>query len=299
MDKIGLDTVSSFNGKPHHGIYFQGNNFLISGNRIQNIYNTNGNCISVRSNGIVRNNILSDATKNGISYFSDHPAVERTLLIENNIVYNCERGVSIADGGKLYVDSTIIRFNTLITQDKMCISIGVGLNMSINIDGNVLIRKDGSPIYIWDESPYKSEKNVLSSGNIGFVNFNNHDYHITHQSIAYSYATGLSIYPVFDFENNLRTSSRLDAGADQIETNTQVSSTTNDIIAVFPNPSKDKIHLIISDLFYVVQLVNIYGQVVFSGNNIKTIDTTLFPCGTYILLVTSNTFIRKHKIIVS
>ncbi len=116
-----MDTESAAQGAPHHGIYFCGNDFLISGNKIQNIYNNDGNCISVRSNGTIRNNIVSDATKNGIAYYSDHPNVGNKLLIENNIAYNCKRGVSISNGGKPYVENSIIRFNTLITNDLMCV----------------------------------------------------------------------------------------------------------------------------------------------------------------------------------
>jgi hypothetical protein len=242
---IGLDTLSTLQGAPHHGIYFTGNDFLISGNRIRNIYNDNGNCVSVRSNGIVRNNILSDATKNGISYYSDHPNVGNNLLIENNVVYNCQRGVSVVDGGLPYVDTSIIRFNTFITDNLMSVSIGPGLSMYINIYGNVMVRTDASPIYIWATSPFDSAKNVTSVGDIGFVDYLNHDYHITPQSTAYAFATGLLDYPSHDFENDLRASSRLDAGADQIETISGYQPSEQRAISVYPNPAHNEINIIL------------------------------------------------------
>ncbi len=269
FDWIGLDTQSAAQGAPHHGIYFQGNNFTISGNKISNIFNNDGNCVSVRSNGVVRNNLLSKATKNGISYFSDHPNVENLLLIENNIVYNCQRGVTIVNGGEPYVDSTIIRFNTLITNNLMCISIGDGLTMSNQVYGNILVRTDGSPIFIWAASPFDTIKNATSNGDIGFVDFLNHNYHITDQSVAYSYATGLLHFPTFDFENDLRESSRLDAGADQYNTNAvgYFSNTSIQNILVYPNPVKDEIKIELNQQNYTIEIIDINGKTLFKSYN--------------------------------
>lgn len=297
---IGLDTQGASQGAPHHGIYFQGNNFLISGNRISNIYNNDGNCVSVRSNGIVRNNILSDATKNGISYFSDHPNVENQLLIENNIVYNCQRGVTIINGGEPYVDTTIIRFNTLVTDDLMCVSIGDGLTMNNQIYGNILVRTDDNSIFIWATSPIDSTKNLTSNSDVGFVDYLNHNYHITDQSVAYSYATGLLNFPTFDFENDIRESIRLDVGADQYKINSvgYFSNTSVQNIQVYPNPSNDVVHINVSDNNFDLRLVNIYGQNVFEGKNTVNIDVSQLPRGTYLLFIKTNTTAKKQKIIV-
>jgi len=286
FNHIGLDTVSASLGAPHHGIYFCGNDFLISGNRILNIYNTNGNCISVRSNGIIRNNILSEATKNGISYFSDHPSLGNSLLIENNIVYNCQRGVSVADGGKSYVDSTIIRFNTLITNDFMNISIGSGLSMINQIYGNIFIRQDGSNIYIWASSAYDSLKNVLSNGDIGFIDYVNHDYHITNQSSAFSFATGIKDYPSKDFENDARESSRLDAGADQIEKNTGLNSFDYQDILLYPNPANKEINFALPSAENVqIEISNSFGRIIKKENKTNNIDISFMPKGLYFICI--------------
>lgn len=298
FNNIGLDTTASAAGQPHHGIYFQGNKFLISGNIISNIYNNDGNCISVRSNGVVRSNVLYNAEKNGISYYSDHPNVERLLLIENNIIYHCKRGVSVVNGGEHYVDTTIIRFNTIITNNLMCISIGAGLTMSNLIYGNILIREDGNPIHIWAESSYDSAKNVLVSGDIGFVDYFNHNYHITDQSVAYAYATGLLDYPLFDFENDPRGAFRLDAGADQDESMSLVHSVIISDNLAFPNPVIEKMNLVVDDLFYEVQILNYMGQIVVSMPNIKSIDVSMLPGGAYLLIIKSNKTVRAQKIIV-
>ena len=283
---IGLDTVGASQGAPHHGIYFQGNNFLISGNRISNIYNDNGNCISVRSNGVVRNNVLFNATKNGITYYSDHPSVENTLLIENNIIYECTRGVSVSNGGEQYVDTTIIRFNTLITDNKMCIAIKPGLEMVIEIYGNILIRTDDSNNYIWAQSPYDSTKNVLSSGDIGFVDFANHDYHISDQSVAYNLATGLAYFLSFDFENDPRYCSRLDAGADQFSNTTDLYSIDNVGVSVYPNPAYTRIHIDLpsTEKFQIV-ISNLSGENILVKQNQDIIDISNIPNGIYIITI--------------
>ncbi len=283
---IGLDTLSTLQGAPHHGIYFTGNDFLISGNRIRNIYNNNGNGISVRTNGTVRNNIVSDATKNGISYYSDHPNFGSTLLVENNINYNCERGISIANGGKPYVDSTIVRFNTFITNNLMSISIGSGLSMKVEIYGNILIRTDGSSIYIWAESTYNATKNVTSSNDIGFVDFLNHNYHITNQSIAYSFATNLPAYPPTDFENDPRNSIRLDAGAHQINTNTGLLPNKFMDILVFPNPSENEVTIALPSVVNtLIEISDLQGKRLIKQQNKNTVNIANLPKGIYIITV--------------
>lgn len=295
---IGLDTVSASQGAPHHGIYFCGDGVLISGNRISNIHNNNGNCVSVRSNGIVRNNILSNATKNGVSYFSDHPNVGNKLLVENNIVFNCQRGVTVVDGGQSYVDSTIIRFNTLVTDTLMNVSIGLGLSMSIEIYGNILIRKDGSPINIWAESSFDSIKNVLSNGDVGFLDFVNHDYHITNLSVAFNFATGLTSYPVFDFENDIRESSRLDAGADQIETTSGIEQGEFENLLIYPNPANTEIYFALPTFENAqIEILNMLGERIIQEENQCRIDISHLSKGLYIILVKQAQTVYMKKLI--
>jgi len=295
---IGLDTVSASQGAPHHGIYFCGDGVLISGNRISNIHNKNGNCVSVRSNGIVRNNILSNATKNGVSYFSDHPNVGNKLLVENNIVFNCQRGVTVVDGGQSYVDSTIIRFNTLVADTLMNVSIGLGLSMNIEIYGNILIRKDGSPIHIWAESPFDSIKNVLSNGDVGFVDFVNHDYHITNLSVAFNFATGLTSYPEFDFENDIRESSRLDAGADQLETASGAGQGKIVDLLIYPNPANTEVYFVLPSFENAqIEIVNLLGERIIQEENQCRIDISHLSKGLYIVLVKQAQTVYLKKLI--
>ena len=299
---IGLDTVSSENGAPHHGIYFTGYNYLIEGNRISNIYNAKGNCISVRSNGIVRNNVVWGATKNGIDYYSDHPAVGSLLLIENNIVYDCARGIKIQDGGESYVDTSIIRFNTVIIANNMCVGIGPSLSMDIDIYANILVREDGNQYKIWAESPFDSAKNVLSNGDIGFVDFNNNDFHIIPGCIADSYATGLTDFPTVDFEGDIRTVSDLDAGADQIDSSTTGfydNKPINKPIRIYPNPTSGHILLrsISQDYQFKIKLFTVTGQIIIEVKNQTMIDVSNVPDGVYFLSIEMNDLKEIHKII--
>jgi hypothetical protein len=294
---IGLDTQGAAQGAPHHGIYFIGDNYIIAGNHIRNIYNNDGNCVSVRSNGIVRNNVLYNATKNGISYFSDHPNVGNSLLVENNIVYNCQRGVTVADGGEAYVDTTIIRFNTLITQDLMDISIGSGLSMVNKIYGNILIRKDGSPLYIFANSPYDSTKNLLSDGDVGFVNFANNDYHITNSSPAYSFATGLTDFPSDDIDSDARGSSRLDAGADQFFVASSTELTEFKPFTIYPNPSNSEINLDLkTSVPFTIEISDLFGKVLIIENNQKKIDISKLKTGIYTISVKQGQSCYQQKL---
>ncbi|MDD2386441.1 MAG: right-handed parallel beta-helix repeat-containing protein [Bacteroidales bacterium] len=294
---IGLDSTGASIGQPHHGIYFSGNDFLISSNRIQNIYNNYGNCISVRSNGIVSKNVLSNATKNGITYFSDHPNLGNKLLIENNIVYNCQRGIRISDGGEPYVDSSVVRFNTVISNDYMCVSIGPDLNMSIEIYGNILVRTDGSPNHIWAESPVSQTHNVFSDEDIGFVNYLNNDYHITEQSIAYNFATGLLDFPLTDFENDLRNVNRLDAGADQFYLSTSILLNNETQFKIYPNPTNGKI--IIDTQNQPITCVKIYDMI----GNLKheafsnEFSISTLSDGFYIIIIQTNKSKLVSKIV--
>ena len=179
----------------------------------------------------MRNNVVWGATKNGIDYYSDHPAVGTLLLIENNIVYDCRRGIKIQDGGQSYVDTSIIRFNTVIIANIICVGIDPSLSMDIHVYANTLIREDGNQYKIWAKSPFDSEKNVLSNGDIGFVDF---------------YATGLTDFPIDDFEGDPRTVFDLDTRADQIDsskTGFPDNMCINRLSKIYPGPASELILL--------------------------------------------------------
>lgn len=217
---VGLETSSSSAGAPHHGIYIQGKNFLVQSNIIYNISNNNGNCISTRSYGIMNNNTLYNATKHGISYYSDHPGESGTLIIQNNMIYdNGSRGVNLNTNGNAsnHIGSAIIRFNSIISSSKSCIGVASGMSdVSVGTYGNILVRTDGGSNYINHTDPINSYQNLTSDIDVGFVDYNNRDLHILSSSSAKNFAIGISDFPQIDFDEETRIANQLDAGADEI-----------------------------------------------------------------------------------
>ncbi len=217
---IATDNTSSQFGSPHHGIYFQGFNVVITENKIYDILNDQGNCISIRTYGIISRNELFNATDHGISYYSDHPANSQELLIENNIIYdNGKRGINLASNGTTanHIGKALIRFNTLVSNSNSSIGINDALSdVSFSILGNVLIRTDDKTTFIFSSLPYFETNNIKSSVDIGFVNFANRNLHITNYSAAVNAAVGIIPFPALDFDGDSRTSSNLDVGADQL-----------------------------------------------------------------------------------
>ena len=55
-----------------HGMYIQAKDYYIADNHVTN--STDGNGISLRSTGVVENNLVEHSGKSGIAYYSDHPA---------------------------------------------------------------------------------------------------------------------------------------------------------------------------------------------------------------------------------
>jgi hypothetical protein len=216
---VGTEGSGSLAGSPHHGIYFQGPNFRIENNTIYDVINSNGNCISVRSYGTISSNIIHGATKHGISYYSDHPGLDGQLLIENNFIYdNSSRGTNLQTDGNSsnHIGFSVIRFNTIVTSDKSCIGVSSGMSdVSVEAYGNILIRTDASTNYIDFTNLVSESQNLQSVTDIGFVNFNERDLHITPSCSAIDFAVGLTNFPSIDIDGDNRSAISLDAGADE------------------------------------------------------------------------------------
>lgn len=67
---------------------------------------------------------------------------------------------------------------------------------------------------------------------------------------------------------------------------------------IFPNPANDKIEIQIFQNEYDIELINIYGQIVFKAKNEKTIHLDEFSKGAYILKISGINFIGQQKIII-
>lgn len=161
VDHLGLkiigntvdNTGTSGNGGLLHGMYIQGSDFLIEGNHITG--STDGNAISVRTSGIIRDNVIEGTGKSGISYFADHmTGPSDTLVIENNIVMDTGNResrndidlLSVPDKGNV-VHNFVIRNNTLT--DNSGASVGVNrdyasLGIKPVISGNTVVSESAA-----------------------------------------------------------------------------------------------------------------------------------------------------------
>lgn len=217
---IATNNASSQTGTPHHGIYFQGENVTITENEIRGVVNDQGSCISIRSYGTISRNRLSNAKEHGISYFSDHPGHSEELLIENNFIYdNVTQAINLASNGdpNNHIGNAIIRFNTLLSEDHSTIDLQTDLT-GVNFDliANILLRTDGNSTYISSSLPYNEEQNMSESGDMGFADFTNRDFHLFSISPAANAAIGVSSFPAVDIDGDSRQATGLDVGADEI-----------------------------------------------------------------------------------
>ena len=218
---VATNNASSGLGAPHHGIYFQGFNVEITENVIHDVLNNQGNCISIRTFGSISKNTLYNATDHGISYYSDHPAKNLALLIENNFIYdNGKRAINFASNGNSsnHIGNAQVRFNTLLSNDQSVIAMNDELtNVNFDFYGNILIRTDAGTNFIYTSLTYNQSTNIFDDGDIGFVHFTNRDLHISDASSAKNAASGLSNFPSTDIDNEQRTALNLDIGADEID----------------------------------------------------------------------------------
>ncbi len=308
MNNIGLDTLGSANEAPHHGIYATSKNVLIENNVIHDIYNNNGNCVSIRSSGIIRKNILYNGAKFGISYYSDHPGFNDTLLIENNVIYNNQKkGIGFYSHGNPadHIGKAIVRFNTIIQQTGACIYTARNVEtIDIEAYANIGVRLDNNPKITEFNSTTEAFTNLFSNTDIGFVDIANNDYHILATSSAIGFATSVSEFPTEDFENDQRTSSKLDAGADQLSLTSVFLEKKNpkSDLMVYPNPASVKMNIKING-HKNIRLISIYdinGKLVLqkdiaSATNHIELDVQQLAKGIYSVKVNN---LKSKKIII-
>lgn len=133
-----------------HGIYVQSTDFIIEGNQIYE--SLDGNGISVRSSGIVRQNYIENAEKSGISYYADHAAgAGNGLLIENNIIVSAGHSGSRHDINLLHipsgqhdavVDNIIVRDNILTNAGANPVVVDPTYaqhGIQVDVTGNVVV----------------------------------------------------------------------------------------------------------------------------------------------------------------
>lgn len=209
-------------GGLHHGMYIQASDFLIEGNSIENAHDGNG--ISVRSSGIIRNNLIKGAGEGAITYYSDHLRGPTNLLvIENNIAYGNTAYATIQllgiSDANLAVQNFKIRFNTAVSmiagRAALAIASGYG-TYNVDVYGSILINTMGtSPL---SGAPNYNVGNTLSSSLAGFVKTTPpYDFHLLSTHSAKGFANGVKDFPAVDFDRQIRMGVSLDSGALQFQ----------------------------------------------------------------------------------
>lgn len=208
-----------------HGIYCQGEDYVIEGNTIHTVGDGNG--ISVRTSGVIRGNtVYNVGAGDPIRYFNDHPwESSRPLLIENNICYDesyeqGQRGMVRLSYDPLHPsyrgNKFIIRFNTLVSLHDQAYAISVDeayTDAEVLISGNLLVSPNGQYI---DGPASLVNANYTTRVLDDFVSSRPpYNFHVTGEHNAVGYASHVSEWPMLDIDGELREAGKLDAGADQ------------------------------------------------------------------------------------
>lgn len=217
FEDAGLSETGAAMAQEHHAIYWKGENVMIAENEFITGSQPHGNCISVRSSGVIRKNVILNAQKNAIMYYSNHPGGD-SLLIENNFIAYPNYGITVATIGNLdwHNENVIIRFNTILQENNRSIYIAGDFENTTNfsIYGNLLVNSTEAYFKTFYEVA-GIEQNLLRKGNIDFVDPQNGDLHLLPGTEAEGFCAGLSQYPATDIDGDIRMSETLNAGADE------------------------------------------------------------------------------------
>ena len=219
FENVAISQIGTAMGEPHHNIYNRGKNILIENNWFQAEQQLAGNIISTRSSGVIRNNFLLNSPRNGIHYFADHPGGD-TLLIENNFIYNSYYFGILLSGkpGKpeWHNANVIIRFNSIAVSGSESIYVDQKFETTTNIPifGNILMNANAEYIKTFYELP-NVFTNLKTTTDVGFVSLSTGNLHLTANSNAIGFANSISDYPLTDIDGDVRSSTTLNAGADE------------------------------------------------------------------------------------
>ena len=213
-----------------HGLYVQAQDAIIQNNEI---HESAGNGISIRSSGIVSGNKIWDTQKSCIRYFSDNETgPSNTLLIENNTCHLKLGGAESPAISLLWwedaspswiVDNYIIRFNTVVMFTGQRIGIRVESSQfapkNINVYGNIVVNTQNIDATIHKDYIDYLSSNYISTSLDGFVNSQTEpfDFHLTAISPAVDHAKDETDFPLIDMDGMSRLIEHLDAGAYQLE----------------------------------------------------------------------------------
>ena len=217
FENMALSDIGGAMGQLHHAIYWTSKNVSISNNHFIAGEQEFSDAISIRSSGIISENIIQDFYASGLTYYSDHPG-EDSLVIENNFLFNNSYSMTINSNGNKanHNKNIIVRFNTIVQEKHYSMYFSPEFENSVNlfVYGNIIV----NPSETYFDKKYDIPdiySNLMSPTDIGFIDMNSGNLHLTNTSIANAFCAGLTDYPIIDIDGDIRIQTNLDAGADE------------------------------------------------------------------------------------
>lgn len=197
-----------------HAMYLKGPDVKVKGNTIDGVPDANG--ISIRTSGTVRGNLVKNVARDGIKYYSN--SLEKgngTLTIECNVVeMSAHGGIAFSAGDGVKIDRAIVRFNTLVNNQKAMWIYENLDSVDFQIYGNLVVEPSGD-YFSFVKYPSVDLGNYTSKEDVGFVSFSNHDYRLTSTSPARDYVSNVPGIPPYDFLKGSMGTDPYNAGAYQ------------------------------------------------------------------------------------
>lgn len=260
ISNIAIDGSGMLPTEGDHGMYWQSPGALIYQNKISNVFDglssgQTGNGISLRTNARVYQNEVANCTRNGISYWNDHPG-KSLLEVANNLVFGTGlSGIYINGSGSnpFKPDSVLILHNTVHNKYNSGLIVHYSPIALNNMDsynyvaGNLLLFDNITDTadfirFLGTIPSQNTAYNFYGDSNSGFVNLSSKDYHLTSSCRAIDFVPFTLTKITVDKENFLRTQP-LDAGCYEYASASTFEEKKEFIVNIYPNPTQGMLYL--------------------------------------------------------
>eukprot|EP01084_Bolivina_argentea_P175711 304221_1 len=264
---ISNDSVRYQNNIRIHstGFNIEGNMIFDANDYDSNVGESGVKAINVRSYGMIQGNIIYNVPYDGIKYNPSELAYDKTLIIQNNIIYNVgfrmsssaidlsKESTTYDANGTYNINKAVIRFNTLMVaiNQRNVINIG-GNNADWNneIYGNILIIKNVTNTANFTSTNFITSPNNLTNTQCNLnviindpneIGLNQNLLVSTSISPVYGYCNKFNLqFPEYDINGDIRgINNRIDVGADRSMFIPSFQPTSDPTIEPTINPSNN------------------------------------------------------------